>query len=757
MSETGEHDAEIMRAKAIAGQLVRRADASNRRQLGRIQHLYRLREADPTVGPRDEKGNLPPNSPFDGIELYQSISPQRDAQRLVGRLCENHWQTDVKAPDKLAGAIKEAASNAASIFNSWGLGIEERTATNWQQAMSWWQCQAPYAVLHYRRCEDLWPDIEYDWRDEAPKGKEKDYALYSTGEAETEEGDCPECGGTGLPVQFAENNKCPTCEGTGKVATEKAPQKRYRETGAKYLQRRNRAYAKAGAPWHVQFIDPLNFVPEFDNDPRGGLKRALMHFDVSLLDYEDAAGHHNKDAATQILTAAPAPGSERGDLGSFTFSTPSSSDYQRRVHVWQLWDREWYYEWASDTLDGERELKKCFRHGYPGVPIRLVPAWDTYNPDPQIRFNSAIELSLEIKPFFDRLFTFLGAIVELTAIPQLERSFQPGKAPFLGPGSLTDDGVPRGEQAGSAADQNDGATLTQLQIQLPTSAPQFLAQLMTWVEEARPDTGHTEITGSTQPWAARLGQSQANVEPRLLLTQQQDALTWLFKQWLAWHQMHPETPLIAYGRDDNGDMDRSNAISVQPLHDEQACFRCQQKIDHDPEEDKEAIDFDLFDLAVVISPTSSAEKITEVEHKIAWATPDPHTGNVWIQREEVWEAMGKRNPREYGRVLDAERLAAPYKDKIMQAQIAYQVANSASVIYGPDGEFLSQINGPQDPRQVLQSAGWTPVQQPPNSMGGPPAPGGAAAVQAPNAGMMRAMPGLGALSVPGQTALPGVV
>lgn len=724
-------DAKLARSQQIARVFADRWRGWKERQEGRDNHFFRTPAVDPVVGPVDDNGQPTKDSPYASVERYQHIRLMRTAMRLVARLTENHYIVDVVAPDKAKGEIKAAANDIAAALNSWGADMEERAGTPWQHQMAWGQCRAPYAVMQYRRCEDLWPKLEYEWADAPPKGREQDFGLYVEGE-EDEEADCPACGGTGMPASYGEAERCPECEGRGTIITGKRQKKRFREKGAVYLERRNKKFARAGSPWHVSFVDPLNFVPEFDNNPRGGLKRALVHYDVSLIDYEEAAeASGGKMSATDLNTAAPAPGVETGE-GQYSYSTATSGDYQNRIHVYQLWDREWYYEWtSSDPTGGELKLKKCFEHGYGRVPLRIVPAWDTGHPDPQWRFLSALENEYDVKPFWDRLFTFFGAIVELTAIPLLERQYEPGKTPIL-----AEDGSPDSDQPGSVAATATGGKLQQLQIQLPPGVGQFMGTLNELFAEASPDTGQAEITATTAPWAARLAQSQANVEPRMLLSQHTIALQWLFSGILDWHASHGE-PLIAYARDDAGRLDRSKVIVVQPKK--------------DGEDQKDAVDLDLFDVAVTISPTSSAEQITQVEHMIAQATPN-EAGQTWRLREEVFEAMGKRDPKAYEQQLLAEKVIAPIKEQIITAQVGYQVANTATTIFGPNNEILSSLTGaPIDPRQALQQAGWQPAMPQPTGPGMPPQ-GAPPPPQAGGAGM----PQLPELNVPGQTPLGGM-
>lgn len=692
------------RVPDIARRMLREFRPAYDRIAKRREHRFTEEAADPVLSQRD--GDSPaPNDLFSQASRYQAREISITGKRLVDRICENPWQAECKAPDETA-ALEKIANNVTQVDNSWGIEIEERQAMSVQRALAD-SCvyDMGYAVFHLRRCEDLWPEI--DW-----SNKPTDEGMAEV----EEERECPGCGGAGFDERDAE--PCPQCEGKGVVKRAKLT---FKGTGKGYVSAVQYEYAKRGAPWTWEVVDPLNFAWRTDKDPRGGLFRALVHYEVLLEDYIDSLG--DDPTVEKLRALSPLPGSQHGE---FYHDSPGSQDIEgKRVTVYQLWTRSHLYEWCGESgasSTGNGVVVKNGPHGYPRIPFRIAAPRRTGHADIMRAFECDMDDMYAVKPWADKQITLFGAAMENTVQPLVNETYDdPTKAPILM------DGAPEsGGRNGQSVVRPAGVTAEVVSAPLPPSIPAFWQELKEQMERAKPDTGDVDVGATSQAWAIRLGQAQAGKGPRAHVVEHSRTLQWAFQFIHDWHEQNAE-PMVAFGRDhESRAVSTSKPIVIEP-----------GELSH-------------IQPTVYINPVSAAEKQMEEEQARGLLA------ERLITPEDFYKVRGERDPADAALRNRAYWVAQPYIDQHLAGRVAERMGSMFLV--GPQGELMNGAGQAVSPDQVLAAKGYTPaVPATPNA----PGAGGAPPMNGNMLGQIRGqvqMPALPALQGAGANVapLPGV-
>lgn len=612
----------------LVEQLQRRFTAFHERVEDRRLHFHNDPAKDPKLGSwsagADGKLAPDPDNPFRDMTAYQADNARRVAQDLIPRLTANHVVANGTAQKS---SEQKIADDLATVLNSWIWDIEARTQVNLQQQISFGQSVLGYAVLHVRRADDMWP----------------------------------------------------------------ARERMKRETARSYSERVEYERAKRGAPWVMEAIDPSFFACAFDRNPVGGMAAAVLSYEVGLLDYVEAVERDEMSAQEaleklQIMAETPAPGLQDAGVTSVIGADgPSSGDFDKRVTVHQFWTREMCYEIMDRGGDNNFEEVKAWPHEYEQVPFRIIPCTDTGDPDPVRRWLPAMEGIFRLKPFFDRFLTLTAGMAELTAMP-LQYMEKTGTAPA----PLLESGDPANEAADTAGAGivPDGFTMKQLKIEMGQAIAGVMQMLTDQLTKSEPGTGQADYTATTAPWLMRLAQTQANVGPKLMITNANDGFKWALNLIVDWHVRHPEEAMVAFERDDEGAVSSYTVKRVDPK--------------------------ELTTVAVgtSISPVASSEQIT-LGQVLA-----EYLGQGLIKREDFYrDGLGKTNPQDYINALDAETAMRPAKQAWSNARIAAELGSL--FMQGMNGATLSAQGQEVPPEQALMANGWQPQVAPTGpSMGG---------------------------------------
>lgn len=672
----------------------------------RRDHFANAAAVDPKLG--EWQADKPADAnPFKDLTSYQTTLILKNAQEVVQRVCANRYQVIVSPPKETEGLDTEA-DNVQSVFNSWAIDMDQRRGRV-QEAMAWPQYRDCYAVLQVRRADDIYPKLDYEWKDKLGADDEKRFRLYEPGEGEAREEECPECEGAGKVerdisdtnvmeiMESGTKGKCERCGGTGTIAVGEMPGGMYRERGDAYLDRVAKARAKAGSMWVLSVRDAASIVPVFDEHPDGGMAMCLFEQEVGVLDYLMAGGIDDagrtleqiqKDTGVGMETAAP--GLMLGTQSPAN-QPPSAEQWGKRIRVYQLWTREEVYEGCDFGGGGGFVIneKASGPHDYGEVPFFICPAYDTGEPDPVRRWIPYGETLFRLKEFWDRMVTLFGGAAELTTLQQFFLKTSDPKA-----ARILEDGSSLEEQrsGGMGSSIPEGQEIVPIQMQVAPALGQFMEKMDEIFERAMPASGATDIGPASAPWTARIMQVMASAGPLMLGNQQVDTLKRAWQLIKRWHAAHPGEPLVAYPRTDDNRALRGTLVRVD------------LKDPDDPRSD--GIDLDEFDIDIVVNPKTEAEQVTQSEQAAAFYEKG------LITEEDLYEQMGKKNPKDYALGLRAEKVAAPFKDGWISAKVGQ--AMGGEFLAGANGQTVDAQGQPVAPEQAMQANGWQPQQSPVN-------------------------------------------
>ncbi len=634
----------------------------------RRAHRHTWETVDPDLSQR--QGDDPdPNDLFALADRFQSREINIWGRKLVDRICENPWSLTMAAFASSETATQEKLGNKiAQVLMSWGIDIEDRMEMQIQRLLAdYGVYDKGYAVFHVRMCEDLWPEIEWMPSDSygGMREEEKDFT-------------CPGCGGESAELYSAE---CAQCDSEGTI---KRPMMTLMGRGKDYTDTVHKEYAERGAPWIWEAVDPRNVAFERDQDPRGGLRRFMRHYEVLLDDYaDDIKGEVGPEKVRELRAAFALPGDRHTDVSS---ETPSSMDIEgNRVTVYQLWTRSHLYEWVTSTHAGSagKVNVKGGPHGYPRIPFRIVAARKNGSADPFWAYEGDLDNMYAIKPWADKQITLMGGAMQNTVQPLINVTVdEPGKVPYLADG-VPDDGGGRGTLA--ARQPVAGMKSEVVSAPMPAAIAQFWQEIKQMLAEARPDTGDVDLDKVTDAWGIKMGQAQGGKGPKAHIKEHKETLDWGFRLMMDTH-IERKLPLIAYGRDENTRKVNTTEPMVVPWEELKG-----------------------FSPNAVINPISAAEQQMNVEHVRGLLAEQ------LVEPEKFYEARGERDPHEAHLKNMAYWAAYPYMLQAIQGKLA-EVMGSQFLL-GVNGEMLNAAGQPVMPEQVLQQAGYQPG-------GTAPAPGG---------------------------------
>lgn len=618
---------------------------------------------DQQYDPQLGKANDPDN-PYKDVQPVQTDMLARAYRELVPRLVENDAVADVDPPNDTEDGHK-TADQLAAVLNTWKADCEERAGYRWQTRIADGQVRLGYAVMEWGIDPDAWAD-DADAKAEHPRNYVK-----------------------GLPGRRAEQ----------------------------------------GCPFSVSFPDPASCVLVFDESRKPGPAMYAKVQEVALLDYERSSRANSTTNVTAIVDMGgpdvgqeqQAPGFTKGNVsGGSTQTASSGTDWGKRVQVKCLWTRDEYFEFVDD----EEEPRQAFEHYMGRIPVELIPAIDTGDPDPVYRWEPALEGLYRLKPGLDRTLTLAGAAVEMSVRPftYLKQSNANAAAPLMG-----EDGTPETERSQSALQSvvPAGFEIGQVVTANPNQISQWVEFQVGEAEKSKPGTGQAEISATTAPWAARLAQQQANVSPKQLVEQAARHIDAMLNHWL---------DLCAKPADRGG---LGENVSAYSYSGEEGVIDRSKVVTIPWKEIKG------YRATVNINPMSSAEQTT-------WSQlmADFYERGL-IVMDDFLEALGKKNPSEYRIRLEAEKIIGPYKEQ-KATQIVAAVLGQ-DVMLGQNGQGVAMGGQTVDPRQDLMARGWQPQGQP---QAAPPqgalpggVPGGPPTIEGvPSA---QPMPGGGQLQAPG--------
>ena len=674
----------------------------------RHAHFHNLESVDPV---------LP--EPFAAGPRFQDDMPRRIHSQLKARLCENHYVFSVQSPSDSPGQRRPVNLHEAYLNDGFQL-VEDRLGMGLQEIMSDGQIISCYAVLHWCKAEDVYPGIpDPEYRDEAPEEAERDrfQPLYR-------DGDEPEEAESTLEYRLdAEGAVEYAGEGDDRVPRRRQLS-RYRETDASVQQRYRKSCADAGFRWLIEGVHPDQVMWVFDrsleDQPAIGVVRRV----VPLLSYireleaeeqrtRKALSLHDVDGDIPVYGEQDAP-VQGTHVHAGGHDWPSAGGYRDTVTIYQVWTRSEFYEVATgDSVDFR--ICKSGTHPYRRVPLVIVPAQTVFSPDPVLRYEPALEGVFRLKPFYDRQMSLLQTLAEQTALP-----YYYWKSVGTGEPMLDEKGTPVTFTRDSASAQKapEGYELEKVAFEINPAFVDAVRAIQEMREQAAPATGQAEVTTSTQPWAIRLQQAQASVEPGRLMSAQARALKVIAKSISYVESLKAEeggfdTPAYVYARKENGEIDRE---TVEEL----------------PREG-----FLTQDIDVTIAAQSAAEKVTLEEHGLNLLR------NGVISLDQFTEHYAAReNPDDWVLALKATRAFEQFVEPGMTQQVVAQHFGAATVL-GQNGQWIGFGGQPLQSADVLRMKGQRP---PP----GGSAPGGAPAELQPS------MPDMAGLRTPETLPLGGV-
>lgn len=609
----------------------------------REMHFYNEVGADPRL----------PDPHNSTAAKFQTDRLRRVWVDLKARLCENAPIITANPP---SSGRQEDADALEKVLQRGYENILRRTGTDVVGELVDGMTIDCYALLHWEKSADVWPDYP-------------DYEAVTIPPADAK--------------RRQRYRKDPETEGdyAGK----------YRETDESLHDRAKRERAEAGFPYTLEVIHPSDFSFVADRSMRNGFGGILITRRVPLLDYQQeleekdsiyvrSLNDRNKNIAIYEERNAPTTGDPSADALA----------WGKEVVIKQWWTRDEFYELAQIESGGLSmsgfKLVKSFPHKYGMAPFALCKAHETNAADPAKRYLPVLEGMYKLKPFYDYYRTLMLSLAQQIALPLYYLEDATGKM------GLDSDGKPivLTRDALAAQQLPPGYSLKKVEFELNPAFVAAMEQIAVEFHDAEPGTGATEITGTTQPWTARLGMTMANVEPSRLLDNIVGCLAICWENIL--HCMALEVSEGGVG--ETPVLDGDEVISITP-------------------EQVRGLTID-----VSIPHESAGERITIEEHYRA-LLDDP---NVPVTRRMfVEDGMGRSDATEIIAEWRAERDYEEYLDpQVVQQELARIF--DEFVVFGASGQFAGPGGQVVDPAQRLRAKGWQvpDVPAPPGPSSAPP-------------------------------------
>lgn len=636
----------------------------------RIRNRRLHLQNDPAVDPA-----LP--AEWKDAQRYQTTDVLVTFNNLMARGVENHYVGHVR-PLKDTPGERKRANELEAVMNSGDLFVEERSGIDIQAELFASQVADCYGVLHWCKAEHLMPPVpEPEYAEDIPEGEEDGYMASDDAEAAAE------------AVSEAEE----ILGHIGKDEREERRRGRYREKSGHVIDRWMKGRAKAGYPWWMEVVDPLNFVFVEDRSLSNGMSRAMVIRDMPISDYVDKLRAEKDDDS--IRTLAEASNGTMGEYGQRDgpdCDEPSAEYWGKRVRVYQLWTRTEFYEVIAGTFEGSTRPQgdvpfhcvKAFKHPYKMPPFSLALADVMPSADPANRYMPMLEPLYRLKPVVDRGLTMMGVLAEQSALP-----YQYWENPSTGETWTGEDGESIGPKANSSGIDvaPAGYVLQTVEQPINPALVEYIRLLLEQFEAAKPPSGFSQVGASTQPWTIRLDQQQQSVLVKRALRNCAKAIAIMRRNQAMVMGLPSDEegafsgPICVYGRERDTDggvsVDYSKMATVWPG------------------------EVESLDVYVTIDAVSSAERITIVEH-----------GANLLERGLITEAdfyenyMGKGDPDEYITQRDA---AAVYKTMILP-RVSQQMVNAkyGEPMLGADGAIVGPGGESVAPLDVLMSKGIPP-------------------------------------------------
>lgn len=624
----------------------------------REKHFFRHPEANPQLAP-----------PFKSS--YQTDIPRRKHQELKARLTERAPVIHAFAhPD--TAKQRQKANNVEQLFQTGIEIVEKRAGIDIAGALADGQIIQGYGMLHWLKADHIWPAVpENEWMEGEPPEDEpvEDYERLNLGDQ----------------MEVA----------------------KYRKSAKGLLKQRVTDTARAGFPWYIEVPHPRSVLWVEDRSLTDGYAWVLVRREIGLMDYISRAADTNGNPVLSMneVNSELAVYGERDAPADWT---PNAEEWGERVTLYCLWGRNHYYEivCGKDKRSQFHVVQNGVPHPYEKPPFVMCPAQIINVENPVYRFLPALAGVFAVKPHYDRHMAILLALAEQNALP-----FYYMKRVSDGEPLLAEDGTTLIMTRDAAFSQKipDGYEI--VAVGPEQINPAFVSLAEWWkseMDEAMPPTGQAEFTSSAQPWTVRLQQTQANVEPGLLLSHIANAMEVMIQN-MAMVMGKPaedggfgET-MSSFTKTKDGRLDRSKTVSVEPE------------------------DFDSIDIGVDINKVSGAEQVSKEQHGMEMLT------SGLITPEDFYENyMGLPDAEEYRAKLEAEKLTQQYVLPGLGQMM--QQMYGALVGLGPNGQFINGMGQPVSPEQVAQQV---------NGM-------------QPQGAMQTSMPGMAGLSAPGTMPLGGL-
>ena len=419
--------------------------------------------------------------------------------------------------------------------------------------------------------------------------------------------------------------------------------------------------------------DPQSVYPLEDRSPLSAFAMVAQIREVPLLEYRQALKGDGLYLSLHDLNKKITIEEEKDKPADWLFS--GLAGYPRTITVALVETRDEVYELAKAA--GEWEIIKSFRH-YNKMPLfaRAVGV-DNGSPDPALRFEPALEGVFRTKEAYDRMQALYFNLGEMTALPfaYIKR----GDGTFV----MDDDGMSRKRFSRDAAhsfELADGEELVWSTFEVGEAFVRGLEYVRQLHAESAPATGKAEISATTQPWAALLGQQQESVSVARLAKSIASAYRVMVRSMV---------DCLTRKAEEGGPGE-----SVVVLVDGRA-------VEIDPEAWRELI------IDVSVSPKSAAERVTTTELYASLR----ERGHPVPRRKLVEEGLGEADASEYLQEFDAEEV---YLREVRPGLVRQQVAAyfGSEYVLGSDLQAVDSQGQPADPMAVLQANGVTPRVRP---------------------------------------------
>lgn len=574
--------------------------------------------------------------PYENGFRYQTDALRQKAVKLKSRLRENPFRIQGE-PTRDTATARKNRDQAVLVLNQGFDEIQKRESINLLSALADGVIRKCYGVLSWCIAEHIIPGVpEREYLEELPddEGEAKRY------EEAKEEG-----------------------------------KPKYRQTSDDLMATHRRNMARAGFPWFVEVIPPEHFMFVEDRSLANGLAIAVVRREVPLLSYVEkrkamALSVNDANPKIPIYGERDAPSDDNG-----------GHRFRKKVTVYQVWTREEFYELCDHGP--VQEIVDSFTHPYGMPPFAIAYGNVNENETDLVRkYEPALEGVYREKPAYDYWMSLYYTMAESNAMPLYVLVSQGDGMPML-----NDDGTPvvMSRDSMQTAKIPDGYKLEKFTNEINEGFARLGDILTQNMEDASPSAGDADVSASTQPWAIRLQQAMANVEPKQYLDNIANALDICVTNVAKVLSM-PEyfaDGVAVYARVQDNKVNKREIISLEP-----------QEI--------ESLDF-----SVEINPTSAAEQITKEQFGM-----EKLDKRLITPEEYIADFEGKPNA---GDVLLKRKADWYYEDKIFPlifAQEAKRHFGQRFVLDQTSGDFIGPDGQPATPEQVLMANGQQP-QMPP--------------------------------------------